>query len=113
MRLRTLALAGMLALLSPVHADDEGIAANWPAPPYWTPPAAKEARSALVASPPLPFVALPPCRIVDTRGNAPMTGGYLPAATVRSYTVTGGAYPGERGRAFLNATVVHPTDPGF
>jgi hypothetical protein len=62
----------------------------------------------------LPFVALPPCRVIDTRGNAPLAGGFLPAATVRSYAVTGvcGIPPGAQALS-LNATVVHPTGPGF
>ena len=39
-------------------------------------------------TPALPFVAVTPCRLVDTRGNgAPLTGGFLPAATVRTYTL--------------------------
>jgi hypothetical protein len=62
----------------------------------------------------LPFVALFPCRLVDTRGNAPLTGGFLPAATLRSYTLTGVCnVPANAKAVSLNATVVHPTGPGF
>src|SRR5712691_6075783 len=104
MRLETLVIAGMLTLGSPVFADGEQPLANWQSPPFWVPPAAaaeergtvtaagriSEARQALTVGPTaLPFIALTPCRIVDTRGNAPLTGGFLPSATVRSYTVTG------------------------
>ncbi len=92
----------------------------WTAPPYWTPPApAREAlasgRQALAVGPTaLPFIALFPCRLVDTRGNAPLTGGFLPPATVRSYTLTGVCnVPADAKAISLNATVVHPTGPGF
>ncbi|HQQ76836.1 MAG TPA: tail fiber domain-containing protein [Thermoanaerobaculia bacterium] len=103
---------------------------NWTAPPYWTPPAAEagerpeasgehgrtvQGRTALAGGPTaLPFIALPPCRVIDTRGNAPLTGGFLPAATVRSYTVTGvcGIPVGAQALS-LNATVVKPTGSGF
>ena len=62
----------------------------------------------------LPFFALPPCRLVDTRGNAPLTGGFLPAATVRSYALTGVCnVPANAQAVSLNATVVRPVGPGF
>ena len=69
---------------------------DWPAPTFWTPPAARapgRARtdSVITASAPLPFVALPPCRIVDTRGNgAPIQGGmFAGGSDVRSYDLAG------------------------
>jgi hypothetical protein len=116
MRLETLALAGMLLVgtESPAAAQSEEPPANWPSPPYWSPPAPKQARAALAVGTPLPFVALPPCRLVDTRGNAPLTGGFLPPATVRSYTVTNVCgIPANAQALSLNATVVFPTGPGF
>jgi hypothetical protein len=50
---------------------------NWPAPPYWTPPAARvlgEARtkSLTTASAPLPFIAITPCRQYDSRNFTPL-----------------------------------------
>jgi hypothetical protein len=66
-------------------AQDEDLPlANWGAPPYWTPPAAPpsepapggglvartegmQAEAQALPSSPLPFVAITPCRIVDTR----------------------------------------------
>lgn len=124
---RALALV-FLAALSPTafaEAPDASGPAAWTAPPYWAPPAPlREAagrtpeagRQALAVGPaPMPFVALPPCRLVDTRGNgAPLTGGFLPAATVRTYTLTGvcGIPAGARAVS-LNATVVQPAGPGF
>ena len=63
----------------------------------------------------LPFVALSPCRLVDTRGNgAPLTGGFLAAATVRSYTLVGVcSLPPDARAVALNATVTDTTGPGF
>ncbi len=98
---------------------------SWSAPPFWSAPAvgsgersARTAlgRQALVTSPvPLPFVAVTPCRLVDTRGNgAPLTGGFLPAATTRSYTLTGICnIPANAKAISVNATVVNTAGPGF
>jgi hypothetical protein len=115
-----------LAATGAAPEDEAGRIANWAAPPFWSsdsiPAGAKgaagrtaEGRTALVGGvTALPFIALPPCRIIDTRGNAPLTGGFLPAATVRSYTVTGVCgIPANAQALSLNATVVHPTGPGF
>ena len=92
---------------------------NWSTPLYWSAPAAERSgRNALAVgtSPaPLPFVAVAPCRLVDTRGNgAPLTGGFLPSATVRSYTLAGVCnIPADAKAISLNATVVNPVGPGF
>jgi hypothetical protein len=101
---------------------------NWSAPPYWSPPpvasAAAPGREAQAGRQPLagaatalPFISLFPCRLVDTRAPAfpaPLGGGFLPAATVRSYTLTGVCNLPANARAVsLNATVVHPVGPGF
>ena len=113
-----------VALSGAVHAeapDAMDRVREWTAPPFWTPPApaaarTAEGRQALFAPPTaLPFIALTPCRVVDTRGNgAPLTGGFLPSATVRSYTVTGVCgIPANAQALSLNATVVLPTGPGF
>jgi hypothetical protein len=112
-----------VALSGAVHAEAPDTAERiqeWTAPPFWTQPApaaarTAEGRQALFAPPAaLPFVALPPCRVIDTRGNAPLTGGFLPPATVRSYTVTGVCrIPANAQALSLNATVVLPTGSGF
>ncbi len=125
MRRAALAVALLSRALLAERPDIADQPATWTAPPYWAPPATSPedatARAALAGRQPLvggptalPFIALTPCRIVDTRGNAPLTGGFLPAATVRSYTVTNvcGIPPGAKALS-LNATVVHPTGPGF
>ena len=117
------ALALSLAAAAAGVSDQNERFANWNAPAYFAPPAAEAAhasagRQALVAAPtstPLPFVAVPPCRLVDTRGNgAPLTGGFLPAATVRNYTLVGNCgIPADAKAISLNATVVSPVGPGF
>jgi hypothetical protein len=70
---------------------------NWAAPPNWTPPAVRApggARTQAVsaASAPLPFIAISPCRVADTRGNG-FTGQYGPppllANATRSFTISG------------------------
>ena len=69
---------------------------GWPAPPFWAdassagPPSG---RTALAPVPPaLPFVAIAPCRVADTRGNG-FAGAYgqpaLPAAVVRDFPIVG------------------------
>jgi hypothetical protein len=94
---------------------------NWPAPAFWTPPAARAPRGARTeavnpASPPLPFVALPPCRIVDTRGNgAPIQGGiFTGGSDVRSYVLPGiCGIPSGIAAVSLNFAVVGPLAEGF
>ena len=70
---------------------------NWPAPPYWSRPQAGrapgEARAqAANPSAPLPFIAISPCRVADTRGNG-FTGQYGPPLLVanapRNFTIAG------------------------
>ncbi len=70
---------------------------NWPAPLFWKPAAAArvpgEARTeAIDPVTPLPFIAIPPCRVADTRGNG-FSGQYGPPSLVanatRSFTITG------------------------
>ena len=99
---------------------------SWTAPPYWSSsPAATEqsgraalaGRQTLSAPPsPLPFVAVTPCRLIDTRGlpAALPGGGFLPSATVRNYTLAGACgIPADAQAISLNATVTNPTGPGF
>jgi hypothetical protein len=78
--------------------------ANWAAPPYWSPSGAKPAKDAagvgsldaeaadVIPSPPMPFVAINPCRIADTRGLG-FTGQAGPPAisvgVLRTFQVSG------------------------
>lgn len=121
-------LPGFAPGSSAVEAASDG-PQTWSAPPYWSPPAvpaAEEAgrhalasgRLALSTSPvPLPFIALTPCRLVDTRAPlfpAPLGGGFLPPATTRNYTLAGVCnVPANAQAISLNATVTDPTGPGF
>lgn len=129
--MKTLAAALLAAFMTtPTVGDmpDDHSIKTWAAPPYWTlatrrpgftgtpgrealSPARQSLAGGAVA---LPFTALPGCRLVDTRGNAPLTGGFLPPATVRSYTLTGVCNVPPTAQAIsLNATVTDPTGPGF
>ena len=59
---------------------------NWTAPPVWSREAAAgasgSAGAGTFASSPMPFIAITPCRIVDTRGGGVFTGDYGPPALV-------------------------------
>jgi hypothetical protein len=100
---RAIRFLGVLPLLfvgnapPPLEIADADAIANWPAPAYWTPPAARASRgvgtdAVSPALPPLPFIALNPCRVADTRGNG-FTGAYGPppliASATRSFTIAG------------------------
>jgi hypothetical protein len=108
---RSLSAALALVVAHAALAQQAPIA-NWPAPATWTRPST--GRTAEAGFPPLPFIPLTPCRLVDTRGGAPLTGGFLPPATVRSYTITGiCGLPVGAQAVSLNATVTNPAGPGF
>jgi hypothetical protein len=82
---------------------------NWTAPPYWMPQqsaaqgsSAISGREALVtgrqalatgSSTPMPFVAVTPCRVADTRAGSGFTGDYgqpaLQAQAIRSFVISG------------------------
>jgi hypothetical protein len=93
------------AIGTPARAasEESSVLRNWTAPPYWTapaeaaPPQSREAlaagRQPLNVSPVvMPFVAVAPCRIADTRGFG-FTGAYGPPSLApsetRTYTITG------------------------
>lgn len=96
------------------------VAQNWHAAPYWQParePGAPEAIGAVSpesssaqasSSAPVPFVAMPPCRVVDTRlANGPV----MSPGETRSFAIGGvcGAPPAAAAYS-LNVTVV-PSGP--
>src|SRR5206468_10931983 len=101
---RAIRFLGVLPLLfvsgnapAPLEIPEANEIPNWPAPAFWTPPVARAARGARTdavspALPPLPFIALNPCRVADTRGNG-FTGAYGPpplvANATRSFTIAG------------------------
>jgi len=89
---------------------------NWPAPATWS-PTRSSGLSTQDVTIPLPFIGLAPCRIVDTRGGAPITGGiFTGGSDVRNYLVAGICGIPSSARALsLNFTVTGPgqTVPGF
>jgi hypothetical protein len=94
---------------------------NWPTPPFWAagvpaPEGEDSLEKAGIPSPPLPFVAVPPCRVADTRGNgAPIQGGaFTGPADVRNWTVIGACgIPAGAEAVSANFTVVGPAAAGF
>jgi Chaperone of endosialidase len=106
---------------------------NWPSPAFWQPPAPEVSREvsgdhggrrvgllSAAASSPLPFIAITPCRVVDTRGNG-FTGAYGPPALVgnglaRTFNIPGGPCPGISAAASaysINIAAILPASDGF
>src|SRR5207247_8664354 len=85
---------------------------NWRAPAAWS-PAKTRGLSAMDLTNPLPFIALAPCRIVDTRGGAPITGGiFTGGSDVRNYAVSGiCGIPASARALSLHFTVTGPGQP--
>jgi hypothetical protein len=112
LRLLAVVLAGVLAT-SVAIADEDIPLQNWDAPPFWSSRITTEnrqvrasaaratvgqpssAREPLVSSPstPMPFVAVTPCRVADTRPGSGFTGEYgspaLDAQVARSFVIGG------------------------
>ncbi len=90
---QVLALVAVLSLSAGVAAQEGASEAsrNWPAPPFWSPTAARAAQPESTRSPqslpttPLPFIATAPCRMLDTR----ITGGPIASGSNRDVTLTG------------------------
>ncbi len=114
-------------------AEDDVPPGNWAAPPYWTPVAAPREASesagaqksfriepeavTAVASAPLPFVAITPCRVADTRGGSGFPSGYGPPSigggVSRDFTVAGQcAIPADAQAVSFNFTVWNTTSYG-
>jgi hypothetical protein len=125
---RGIRFLGVLPLLfisgnapAPLEIADADAIANWPAPAFWTPPAARAPRGARTdavnpALPPLPFIALNPCRVADTRGNG-FTGAYGPppllANATRSFTIAGQCgIPSTAAAVSLNFAALNVGAPG-
>ncbi len=122
---RTIAAVTLCActLVAPAGLYAEETApGHWLAPPYWTPPTAPgrapAARTALAPAPSaLPFFAVAPCRLADTRGNG-FSGAFGPplvgSSTVRDFPVTGSCgIPASAQAVSFNFTVVSALGPGF
>lgn len=123
------AIALTVVCLSSVVAAQEQIdIQNWPAPPYWAPPAqpqrdaaegAPTAASALEPSvlptEPLPFIAIAPCRLIDTRNPVGTYGGPpLVVDTPRSFPVAGQCGVAANAEAVsVNVTVTNTQGGGW
>jgi Chaperone of endosialidase len=97
--------------------------ANWEAPPFWQPQAPERSEGQvglLAASSPLPFIAITPCRVVDTRGNG-FTGAYGPPSLVgngppRAFDISAGpcsGIPANAGAYSINVAAILPASDGF
>ncbi len=128
------ALASMVLASAPASSQEDPAIASWPAPPYWSPPAGGAqpspgspsepaerhgARQALVLpSSPLPFVAITPCRMADTRAASGFPAGYGPPSlpgggTQRSFTITGRCgIPANAQAVSFNFTIWAPVTRG-
>jgi hypothetical protein len=122
------ALLSASASIASVQAqDDDVFVVPWSVPPYWMLPAklakssseggAQPASIEAVPTDALPFVGIPPCRIVDTRGNG-FSGAYGPpgltAGVARDFVLTGQCgLPATAEAVSLNVTVVNSSGPGF
>lgn len=114
-----IATAVLVFMFPGVRAADLIPLRGWATPPYWQSTASvagrrDHTRSALgealpASSSPLPFVAMTPCRIVDTRFDAgPFSGPALVAGTPRSFDLAHGPCTGIAAAAAaysLNVTV--------
>jgi Collagen triple helix repeat (20 copies)/Kelch motif len=98
---------------------------NWAAPPYWTPAkvetdVAHSSRQALaLPSSPMPFVAINPCRVLDTRNaSGPYGGPIFAAGETRTYALATAnpctaPLPAGIAAFSLNITVTSTAGPGF
>ena len=67
---RILVLSLLVARPAPAGVPELGAIPNWPAPAAWSPPRPSGAIAPMTdISQSIPFVAITPCRIADTRGN--------------------------------------------
>jgi len=101
--------------------------ANWPAPPYWSPPVSRPVKDAgsghqtmavtALPTPPLPFIAVTPCRVIDTRNaNGPFGGPALAANVSRTFNIPSGPCPGipsTAGAYSVNIGAILPGADGF
>ena len=92
---------------------------NWSAPLYWSPgsESTREKSTTGAASSALPFIAVPPCRLADTRDSS-FPPGFGPPSLVggaaRTFTLPGRCgLPSEAAAYSLNITVIPPANPPF
>jgi hypothetical protein len=116
---RTSVVFALLAVSSVALASE---IKNWSVPSTWTPAAAQASggRNALIATsyPPLPFIPVTPCRLIDTRAGSGFPSGYGPPSiggggTQRTFTIGGQCgIPASAQAVSFNFTVVGPITRG-
>jgi hypothetical protein len=112
------AFVALMLFALPAFAVASDPIRNWAAAPTWTPPAAHATgRGALVGAPPVPFVPVTPCRIIDTRGGSGFPAGYGPpslgAGEQRTFVITGQCgLPADAQAVSFNFSVWAPTTRG-
>jgi hypothetical protein len=113
----SLALFGLASLASAQLQDIP--VSNWTVPPYTQSSAGGGFTTMTDITPAIPFVAVIPCRIVDTRAAAGFPAGYGPPnlspGVPRNFDLNSGPCPGlptNVGAYSLNVTVVNPSGPG-
>jgi hypothetical protein len=113
---RKRALLALLTAVLPGLAFGSDPVPNWSAPSTWSPPRSSHRFSTLSQSEPLPFVAVTPCRIADTRGNG-FGGAYGPPSLAadanRTFTITGQCgIPAFAAAVSLNFAALNIPGPG-
>jgi hypothetical protein len=113
---------GLLLAVAILFVLAAGVAAAQDIPlKNWTPVPMAAGRTALltdIGTGPILFVPVTPCRIIDTRGGAPFTGGPFAAAASRDYQFSSAVAPcnglpaGARGFS-INVAVTNTAGPGF
>ncbi|MDQ6891923.1 MAG: tail fiber domain-containing protein [Acidobacteriota bacterium] len=117
-RTRFVVALGLAAASSRGLAQIGAPVAGWTVARAPAAPAARTGKGTMTdLTNPLPFIAVAPCRVVDTRGPAgPYGGPALSAESPRSFVVPAGPCPGipTTAAAFsLNVTAVAPSGAGF
>ena len=87
MKLRSRIFVGLFlgVVCSPVAFAEDIPLKYWTVPQYSLGGIGK----AVDATPPRAFIGLPPCRVIDTRGGAPIAGGIFANSEARNYLISG------------------------
>lgn len=133
-RIVVVLVAGCLVSLAslrgemPFERERSAPLSNWVAAPYWQPDMQtdlareRDSLGTLAVTPidpgPLPFVALSPCRVVDTRAGSGFSGSYGPPSFTgggaRAFPMAGRCgVPASARAVSLNFTVTNTVGPGF
>ena len=73
-----ISLLSVLLSAAPLVAEDVPLR-DWAVPSV-------ELGKQVDATSPRPFIGLPPCRVIDTRGGAPLSGGIFANSEARNFT---------------------------